>query len=235
MVDADNRRRVASELPSQPVRQFSPAPVLSWSGRWQYLLGRRIRRGAVDAQVLQPRVRRLGARVVDAEVTAERGGSHGRRGFLLQARQRAVTGECLPVRWIGLIVIDRLHVDSVVLRMGSHEFHPDDYALVLDLDHKPVLVAAHVEHRTIIAAAAGAGLLLLNVLRYAPGRLERSRGAVVERSFRPTFDQCALGSWRRCPQRAVVLGSTARLSARTRRQRSCAETGQPGRTPDCAQ
>jgi hypothetical protein len=49
---------------------------------------------------------------------------------------------------MGLMVIDALHVDPVVLLMGAYELHPDDAGAVLHFDNQRVLVAADVEHNS---------------------------------------------------------------------------------------
>lgn len=69
-------------------------------------------------------------------------------------------------------ITDALRVDAVVLRMRPDEPRPDDPRLVLHFDYQPVLAAAHVEHDTVVAADARAGVLVLDVLRTAPFRLE---------------------------------------------------------------
>ncbi len=66
--------------------------------------------------------------------------------------------------------------------MGSNEFHPDDFGLVLHLDHEPVLVAAHIEHNPVVASDAGAGVVGLDVLRCTPGCLDGLKVPTVQRS-----------------------------------------------------
>ncbi len=58
-----------------------------------------------------------------------------------------------------------LHIDAVVLGMGTDKLHPDDASTVLHLDHQSVLVATCVEHHTVVAADAGVRVLVLDILR----------------------------------------------------------------------
>lgn len=79
---------------------------------------------------------------------------------------------------------------SVVRRLGSHEFHSDDAGLVLDPDLQPLLVAAHVEHHLVVAAAAGAGS---GALGKQATRESRSvdTGLAPENSNRPVSREAA--------------------------------------------
>ena len=84
--------------------------------------------------------------------------------------------------------------------MRPDELHPDDPHLGLHIDHQPVLVAAHVEHHAVVAADARVGVLMLDVLRPAPLRLDGLFVPAVQRASRsgtagalPELLQGALG------------------------------------------
>ncbi len=67
------------------------------------------------------------------------------RGYLNAARRS------VSLR-IGLIVIDSLHIDAVILVMGAHKLHPRNACAVLHFNHQTVFVAADVEYGAILSA-----------------------------------------------------------------------------------
>jgi hypothetical protein len=58
--------------------------------------------------------------------------------------------------------------------MGADELDPGDAGAVLHFHHQPVFVAADVEHHAVVAADAGVGVLVLDILRSRPSRLDRA-------------------------------------------------------------
>src|SRR5665213_1537251 len=99
----------------------------------------------------------------------------------------------MPSRWrntarrsssvrIGLMVIDALHIDLVVLLVGTDELHPDDAGAVLHFHHQAVLVAAKVEDNAVVAADACTGILVLHILRRCPAGLQRLLVPALERA-----------------------------------------------------
>ena len=77
MIDPDQRRRTVAEFPDQPLRELAAGPILARARRRRdldrFIDGRR----RIDTEALQAAVRRLRTRVVDAEVTVERGHGEG--------------------------------------------------------------------------------------------------------------------------------------------------------------
>jgi hypothetical protein len=101
---------------------------------------------------------------------------------------------------MGLIVIDTLHVNLIVLRMGSNELDPGDGCLVLHLNHQAVFIPSDVEHDPVIAADTGAAVLVFDVLRGLPACLLRFivstfQGILCVRAtgLTPKLDQCTFG------------------------------------------
>jgi hypothetical protein len=73
VIDADNRRDVFGEPSGQPVRDAASRPVFARTWRRRHLVRRGFTDGAVDTQALETRFRRLGARIVNADVTGKGG------------------------------------------------------------------------------------------------------------------------------------------------------------------
>src|SRR3989338_6887732 len=102
---------------------------------------------------------------------------------------------------IGLIFIDVLHVDLIILRVGSNKLHPHNPGSILHFHDQAILVPRNVESHTVIAANARVPVLLFYVLRYLPARLERFVIPALQGSFRvcifrltPKFYQRTLGN-----------------------------------------
>jgi hypothetical protein len=78
VIDPDQRRHVLSQPLDQPFDDSASGPV--FARRWgrRHLDRRHVALGQVNAQALQARIRRLSARIVDADFSGKRGHFRGR-------------------------------------------------------------------------------------------------------------------------------------------------------------